>query len=264
MIFFPNPMFGSGASGGGGYSGTVIPPTITSLEAWYNASILTGANNDSKSTWADSSGNGFTATEVTVGFGAQLKTANINGLNTLQFDGNRKYSIATTILNGATAASWAAVFVNDNEPRSGGDFGALIDGIGSSGSDTHHPYTDQTIYDGFATTARKTVGDPTPSLSSPRIAVVRSAASDFTWHLDGTLLFSTATNTVGIQGSGVGVRRIGANKSDTGDNCRIAELCVFRAALTTLERQKMEGYLAWKWGLQANLPGGHPYLSAPP
>lgn len=253
-----------GRTSSGGYTGTVIPPTITSLEAWYDASILTGANNDSKSTWADSSGNGFNLTEVTGGFGPQLKTSSINGLNTLQFDGNRKYSIATTILNGATAASWAAVFVNDNDPRTGGDIGALIDGIGSSGSDTHQPYTDQTIYDGFATTVRKTVGDPTPSLASPRVAVVRSATNDFTWHLDGTSIFSTGTNTVGIQGSGVGVRRIGANKSDTGDNCKIAEMCVFRSALTSTERQQMEGYLAWKWGLQANLPGGHPYASSPP
>ena len=29
-------------------------------------------------------------------------------------------------------------------------------------------------------------------------------------------------------------------------------------------RQKIEGYLAWKWGLQASLPGGHPYASAAP
>lgn len=29
-------------------------------------------------------------------------------------------------------------------------------------------------------------------------------------------------------------------------------------------RQLLEGYLAWKWGVEANLPGGHPYLSAAP
>ena len=32
----------------------------------------------------------------------------------------------------------------------------------------------------------------------------------------------------------------------------------------TTERQKMEGYLAWKWGLQANLPSDSPYKDAPP
>ena len=29
-------------------------------------------------------------------------------------------------------------------------------------------------------------------------------------------------------------------------------------------RQQVEGYLAWKWGLQASLPSGHPYISTPP
>jgi len=35
-------------------------------------------------------------------------------------------------------------------------------------------------------------------------------------------------------------------------------------ATDNADRQKLEGYLAWKWGLEANLPSGHPYESAPP
>ena len=33
---------------------------------------------------------------------------------------------------------------------------------------------------------------------------------------------------------------------------------------STTDRQKLEGYLAWKWGLEADLPAGHPYKSTPP
>jgi hypothetical protein len=33
---------------------------------------------------------------------------------------------------------------------------------------------------------------------------------------------------------------------------------------TTSDREKLEGYLAWKWGLEANLPNGHPYENAAP
>jgi hypothetical protein len=36
------------------------------------------------------------------------------------------------------------------------------------------------------------------------------------------------------------------------------------AVLPTAERQKIEGYLAWKWGLQGSLPVGHPYENNPP
>jgi hypothetical protein len=43
----------------------------------------------------------------------------------------------------------------------------------------------------------------------------------------------------------------------------IGELLTYNAVLTTTQRQQIEGYLAWKWGLQANLPGTHPYKQAP-
>jgi len=39
---------------------------------------------------------------------------------------------------------------------------------------------------------------------------------------------------------------------------------VITANLSDEERQKMEGYLAWKWNLQANLPADHPYKQAAP
>ena len=32
----------------------------------------------------------------------------------------------------------------------------------------------------------------------------------------------------------------------------------------TTDRQLVEGYLAWRWGLEGNLPAGHPYKSAAP
>jgi hypothetical protein len=38
----------------------------------------------------------------------------------------------------------------------------------------------------------------------------------------------------------------------------------FFDGLTATVRQLTEGYLAWRYGLQANLPGGHPYKTAAP
>jgi hypothetical protein len=34
--------------------------------------------------------------------------------------------------------------------------------------------------------------------------------------------------------------------------------------LTTTQRQQVEGYLAWKWGLNASLPTTHPYYKVIP
>ena len=39
---------------------------------------------------------------------------------------------------------------------------------------------------------------------------------------------------------------------------------ILDTTITTINRNKLEGYLAWKWGIQSYLPAGHPYLSAPP
>jgi hypothetical protein len=44
---------------------------------------------------------------------------------------------------------------------------------------------------------------------------------------------------------------------------RAGEIVLFTGTSTT-DRQITEGYLAWKWGLQALLPPGHPYSGGPP
>lgn len=44
----------------------------------------------------------------------------------------------------------------------------------------------------------------------------------------------------------------------------IGEVIVYSRALLTSETQQIEGYLAWKWGLQSNLPANHPYKLFPP
>jgi cyclophilin family peptidyl-prolyl cis-trans isomerase len=44
----------------------------------------------------------------------------------------------------------------------------------------------------------------------------------------------------------------------------IAEFIISATQLSTLNRQKLEGYLAHKWGLTANLPSDHPYKTVGP
>ena len=44
----------------------------------------------------------------------------------------------------------------------------------------------------------------------------------------------------------------------------ICEIIVYNVALSTSQRQTIEGYLAQKWGLTANLPAGHPHKSSFP
>jgi len=44
----------------------------------------------------------------------------------------------------------------------------------------------------------------------------------------------------------------------------INEIVAANTALTTNQTQMLEGYLAWKWGMQSSLPTNHPYYSAAP
>jgi hypothetical protein len=44
----------------------------------------------------------------------------------------------------------------------------------------------------------------------------------------------------------------------------VYEAMVFNTTITTSQRQQVEGYLAWKWGIQASLPPTHPFKLFPP
>jgi len=79
-------------------------------------------------------------------------------------------------------------------------------------------------------------------------------------YLNGT---QTGSN-VAAQGNMVGItlgNRYALNGQYQGALC---EILFFRGVLSTVNRQTLEGYLAWKWGIQSNLPLGHPYKSSAP
>jgi hypothetical protein len=64
--------------------------------------------------------------------------------------------------------------------------------------------------------------------------------------------------------SGSSTRRVGSGAGGDYYNGTIYEIVYYNTVITTLERQQVEGYLAWKWGIQTSLPSNHPYLNIPP
>ena len=77
---------------------------------------------------------------------------------------------------------------------------------------------------------------------------------------------STTTATPTETGWGTGNGEIGRSYHTPGYhlNGRLGEVIVTVSALGVADRQRMEGYLAHRWGMAANLPADHPYKSAPP
>ena len=41
------------------------------------------------------------------------------------------------------------------------------------------------------------------------------------------------------------------------------EILAYNTVLSTTDREKIEGYLAWKWGVKTQLPAAHPFYTVP-
>jgi len=73
-------------------------------------------------------------------------------------------------------------------------------------------------------------------------------------------VYSAATQTLP---SGSYDQYIGGPRADS-YAYQLGEIIIYNTPLATPQRQQVEGYLAWKWGLQANLINTHPYYNGPP
>jgi hypothetical protein len=218
------------------------------------------------SQWSDISGNNRHATQATK---ANQPTYTPNGLNgkpvlTFYAANPSVMNIPSGQLGGATEASlfWVQKNVND-PPISSMNAGSFINkNFGDSQGANHLPWTDSAVYFQAFSTTRHAVGNLTPSFALPRIVEVESKNDLFNLFVDGTVQFTTSTNTY-VNPSGL--KQIGG---DTQFNVYFlgyaAELIVVSSILSTPHRQQFEGYLAWRWGLQANLVNNHPFKFSPP
>jgi hypothetical protein len=209
--------------------------------------------------WEDKSGNSRHATQASAGARPIRKTAIQNGRDVLRLAGSQSLGLAASI-SGLTSANLIFVAKNVNDPAAGIlTSGFPANRVSSAAQDDHYPFTDGNIYSTAFSTARKTIGNPAKSLASWRIISQTSATSAFSFFIDGDSFFSTASNTFSSNAAMFIGRSLSAY-SYVGD---IAEIIVIPNTDTT-DRQLAEGYLAHKWDLAGELPGGHPYKSAAP
>lgn len=248
------------ATGGGGGSWT--PASLGStLKGWYDADQQVESDGGSVSTFVDRSGSGFNFT------GAEtnkplLRYNYVNGKKALDVDAGRSMSASSSLLNGASAATMMCVVKCYADPTSDPDNRAPVGAFTTAASNTCHFYTDGNIYENFGSTTRRNV-NPTPTWAAWRIYGVTSATNDWNMWYDGTAIITSGTNTVN---TGSTTRRLFDEDPGTSGNFKgqFAELVLCDTALSTLNRQKLEGYYAHKYGLTANLPVGHPYIASPP
>ena len=226
------------------------PTVISGCQLWMDAvdtssMTLSGSN---VTVWTDKSGNGRNAT------GGVSPTLATNGIT---FNGTSQY-LATTY---SSVPSSESVFVVVTWTGTTNRFYCIIGTSETLGR--NYNVLKQSSGINSITWDRWAVGNyaPTPGI----LADVRFMSSG---------IYNGSTGTTGLNGgtqsssaaftfSGNGITHIGTGVLGDWFTGTIHEIIVYNSALTTTQRQQMEGYLAWKWGLQQSLPSTHPFARTP-
>jgi len=240
------------------------PANITTqlwLDAADSSTVTTVSSKVSQ--WNDKSGNARNATQSTDANRPTYTTAGLNSLNVVTFTTAtfQAMALSTVIDSGSTAGS--IFWVQKNTYDSGivaANAGAFIPGEwGTGGTFTHIPWEDGNIYINVFRNSRVTAGNPTPSLTNPRILGVESNSSSYKVLIDGTS-FYTSGGSFALPPSSTTIR----TPTIFGFRGYAAELVVVNSVLSVGDREKIEGYLAHKWGITGNLDAGHPYKTTAP
>lgn len=257
MTFAGNLLVRSQSTGG-----TWTPADI-STALWLDAADASTVTLDGStvSQWDDKSGNGRNASQGTSSARPVLTASALNGLNAITFDGSNDFmSIANSFM--ATTTLIIACVVKENN----GGFGGIITSkIGSPATDNSpaldintsrlfeydfgslSPHISTTNGSSWGVVVGQSLSN-TSSLIAVNGTIENSSSNSFS-------ISSTASSTA------LGTYRVGDSNYGAFD---LGELLVLTSNSTLETRQHIEGYLAHKWGLTANLPAGHPYKSVAP
>jgi fibronectin type 3 domain-containing protein len=248
---------------GGDWSPALLP----SLALWLDASdsntitLASGA----VSQWNDKSGNGRNVAQATSTKQPAYTVAGQNGLNVVTFSSaaNQSLFASTNVINLAQPLSRfiAAQFLTKANQS------VLIDSeeannqcVFYNGESGNNWVVANGNNPNFANFAYGTCD----FLNHQHFHELNGASS--TWGVDGSTPV-TAPNTPGATGqTGIRIGNIRAElvANTYAFNGRVFEIIEVSGIISASDRQKVEGYLAWKWGMQANLPADHPYNNAAP
>ena len=234
---------------------------LSDLSIWLDANDAASITIDNYYTadeWRDKSGN---ERHVSNQVGdPQTGVRTINGLNVIDFTSSRMAtsSIASWLNNTSYTIIAVTQFDNNTEVFMG------TDGNGNN-QIMHHGYVGSNWTLGQFGGGNGTSWSTSLSSTTPVLSVTTAAHPTYEALINGTSLgIKTASST---QLSATGPFNIGRPEPDGGwgyYDGTIAEIIIISDEITSVKRQKIEGYLAHKWGLEGNLPSNHPYATSPP
>ena len=233
---------------------TVSPPysILPGLQLWLDASTLNIANGAVVTSWRTSGGTPYTFTSSN----ATYRTNTQNGLGVVSFAAGQSGTVANFVLaqtqtifmvtyavDQGTSSLFLEQGPNENSNpgfylwSGGGQNYALNTGTGQIAVNTGN-VTTQNVW--------QIIGgmNPDPANSNQMAFYVNGALSATGATQSGN---TTITNTLNFNPQGRGVN----------NTSYLAEVLIYNVALTAVQRQQVEGYLAWKWGIQSVLAGGN-------
>jgi hypothetical protein len=242
------------------------------LSFWLDATQIVGAtNNQALTSWNDASPNAYSGSAIN---GPLYITNAINSNPVVRFNGSNQYiNFGTSALNIGTNHFNTFVVARYSTINSNG---AIMSKSLAGGAGYRYfvgKVLGATNYDTFFTNsgdANNFVQVPY-NVSTPNLLGSYWNRSNVFGALNGSTLaalsfinsenFTTSFNLIvgAYNNSGGGIPPSG--QYIQGD---IAEIVTYLYPFTPFDRQKIEGYLAWKWGLQTSLPLIHPFRSAAP
>ena len=249
-------------------------PSQISAIAWFDAydeDTITESSG-SVSQWNDKSGNGYHFTQGTGSFQPTTGTRTIGGLNALDFDGTDdrlESSALASFLSGTdTPIGLYAVIRTDDLTVSNVYFG-----LGHSSGVQFQNWFQFVTNTNFRTNKRDDLNvlifvesvETTAQDTNEMIVTLHDGTSNI-FRVNG-VSEASASQDVGactFSSAMIGGFLLSGVFTTAAYNGLIAEIIITDNSESLLETQTIEGYLAHKWGLDANLPGGHPYLSVPP
>jgi len=229
----------------GARSGTWLPAMLAA-SLWLDFADLTTltASGGVISQITDKSGNGRTASQATSSNRPTVGT--VNGKSCMVSTSTQYLEIANTISTVRSFVTVVQFTTITGEQFIVGD-SATVDFHCEQGSNSVNVLG--TIANSFVTGGSGWIN----GTSIAPLSMVRSTSAS-------AYIFNTTGS--------VKIKQFSADRSGQFRNAGIigntCEIIAFDSTLADADRQKLEGYLAHKWGFAASLPTGHPYKSAPP
>jgi hypothetical protein len=238
------------------------------LYAWFNAGAITGVSNGADlSTWSDASGNSRDLTGVS-GKLPSYASSNLNSLPAVVFDGDEGLHGPTDTVDPfdfkTTDFAVTAVAKTDGNATVLGVI--LQNNSQSDGYSLYRAELSGAFNLSVALAANRNCGLGTGTATNGLLYGFEQIGNTAKGYFDGTNTLGTTPDTEVAAGVPLQVGYAGTSTSITANNGykgSISEI-VFHTQNDTNQRQKVEGYLAHKYGLESGLASDHPYKSNQP